>query len=416
MSLSDLGSRTWAIREPGRPAIYRLGTGGLINALGSGATAVAFGFFLYDRTGSAVWLSAWYFFSFGITGVFTPVFGWLADRYDRQKLIIAANLGAAVCSLTLIVAHGPVALVSVAFVASIVGRAGSPSFGAALPNLVGDEPFEWANGTLSVAYNIGNLLGPILGGAVYVAAGRSVVFGFDAVTYCIAALTVSSLRIPFRASDEGDDQSKEAADEERRGVLRGFGIVFHDPILRGLIAIWFFGYFAVDITLVGDLPLAREFGAGALAFGVLSAAWGAGSIIGSLLGRRLREEQDALGISIGVFGIALAAGLIAISPWFVFFVVLSALVAVASGIEDVAGFSMIQRQVADRVRGRVMSTFGTIGLAANAVAFAIAGSLVELFGPRAIYAISAAASAACIPFLKPIFQRRRAPVETPGPL
>jgi len=194
-------------------------------------------------------------------------------------------------------------------------------------------------------------------------------------------------------------------------VLRGFRIVFQDPILRGLIAIWFLGYFAVDITLVGDLPLARAFGAGAFAFGVLSAAWGAGSIIGSLLGRRLREEQDAVGISIGVFGIALAAGLIAISPWFVLFVVLSGLVAVASGVEDVAAFSMIQRQVVDRVRGRVMSTFGTFGLAANAVAFAIAGSLVELFGPRAIYAISALASALCIPFLKPIFRRRRLPVE-----
>jgi MFS family permease len=182
--------------------------------------------------------------------------------------------------------------------------------------------------------------------------------------------------------------------------------VFRDPVLRGLIAIWTLGYFAVDITLVGDLPLARAFGAGAFAFGVLSAAWGAGSIIGSLLGRRLREDQGALGIAIGVFGVALAAGLIAVSPWFVAFVVLSGLVAVASGIEDVAGYSMIQRRAVDRVRGRVMSTFGTFGLAANAVAFAIAGSLVELFGPRAVYAISAVASAACIPFLKPIFRRQ----------
>src|SRR4051794_34367652 len=165
MSSSDLGFRTWWIRRTGRPAILRLATGGLVNSLGSGATSVAFGFFLYDRTGSAVWLSAWYFFSFGITGIFTPIAGWLADRYDRQKLIIASNLAAAMCSLALIAAHSPVALVSVAFVASIVGRVGYPSFGAALPNLVGDEPLEWANGTLSVAYNIGTLLGPILGGA-----------------------------------------------------------------------------------------------------------------------------------------------------------------------------------------------------------------------------------------------------------
>jgi hypothetical protein len=45
----------------------------------------------------------------------------------------------------LIAASGPVALVSVAFIASIVGRVGRPAFGAALPNLVGDEELEWAN-------------------------------------------------------------------------------------------------------------------------------------------------------------------------------------------------------------------------------------------------------------------------------
>jgi MFS family permease len=90
--------RTWIVREPGRPAIYRIAAGGLVDSLGSSAMAVVFGFFLYDRTGSAVWLSAWYFLNFGITGVLTPVAGWLADRFDRRRLIIISDLAAA-CSL-----------------------------------------------------------------------------------------------------------------------------------------------------------------------------------------------------------------------------------------------------------------------------------------------------------------------------
>ena len=92
MSAAAFGLGTWSIREPGRPAIYRLAAGGLVNSLGSNATAVAFGFFLYDRTGSALWLSAWYFLSFGITGILTPVAGWLADRFDRRLLIVLSNV------------------------------------------------------------------------------------------------------------------------------------------------------------------------------------------------------------------------------------------------------------------------------------------------------------------------------------
>jgi MFS family permease len=402
MLSADLGLRTWSVREPGRPAIYRVAAGGLVNSLGSGATAVAFGFFLYDRTGSAVWLSAWYFLSFGISGVFTPVAGWLADRFDRRRIIILSNLAAAACSLALMATSDPVALIGIAFFASIVGRAGYPAFGAALPNVVGEEKLEWANGTMGVAFNLGGLLGPIVGGALYVAAGRSVVFAFDAVTYLFAAVAVSSLRMPFRASS-GDDDSQH---EERRGVLRGFRVVFGDPILRVLAFIWALGYFSVDIVLVGELPLARALGAGALAFGILEAAWGAGSVIGSLMGRRLRKEQDALGILVGVVGIAIGNVLIAVSPWFVAVVVLSGIVAAASGVEDVAGFSLIQRRAGDEVRGRVLSTFSTVGLMANAVAFAMAGAIVEAFGPRAVFALGGAVSAVCVLFLRPVFRQR----------
>jgi MFS family permease len=183
MLTADLGLRTWSVKEPGRPAIYRVAAGGLVNSLGSGAAAVAFGFFLYDRTGSAVWLSAWYFLSFGITGVLTPVAGWLADRFDRRRIIVLSDLAAAACSLALIGARHPVALVSIAFVASIVGRAAYPAFGAALPNVVGEEKLEWANGTMGVAFNLGNLIGPVVGGALYVAAGRSVVFALLSPTW-----------------------------------------------------------------------------------------------------------------------------------------------------------------------------------------------------------------------------------------
>jgi hypothetical protein len=43
---------------------------------------------------------------------------------------------------------------------------------------------------------------------------------------------------------------------------------------------------------------------------------------------------------------------------------------------------------------------------ANAIAFAMAGAIVEAFGPRAVFAIGGAMSAVCVLFLKPMFQQR----------
>jgi MFS family permease len=81
-------------------------------------------------------------------------------------------------------------------------------------------------------------------------------------------------------------------------------------------------------------------------------------------------------------------------------------VAVANGIEDVAGYSLMQRRSADEVRGRVLSTFTTLGLMGNALAFAVAGGIVEAFGPRAVFVLSAVISAACVLFLRPMFKER----------
>ena len=105
-------------------------------------------------------------------------------------------------------------------------------------------------------------------------------------------------------------------------------------------------------------------------------------------------------------------GLIAVSPWFVAVVVLSGIVAACSGVEDVAGFSLIQRRAEDDVRGRVLSTFSTVGLMANAVAFAMAGAIVEAFGPRAVFALGGAMSAVCVLVLRPVFRQHTAEIET----
>ena len=113
-------------------------------------------------------------------------------------------------------------------------------------------------------------------------------------------------------------------------------------------------------------------------------------------------------------GISIGNGLIAVSPWFTAVVVLSGVVAVANGVEDVAGLSLIQRRSADAVRGRVFSTFSTIGLMANAVAFAMAGAIVEAFGPRAVFALGGVASAACVLFPRPMFRHRTRQLEAGG--
>ncbi|MEA2558066.1 MAG: hypothetical protein QOG88_1604 [Actinomycetota bacterium] len=383
-----------------RSAIQRFAAASFISVLGTDAAGVAFGFYLYQRTHSPIWLSAWWFLSFGIGGVFTPIGGWLADHLDRQRLLVAVDLCGAVCSASLVVLHAPAIMLGVSFVAAVVGRGYGPAASAATPNLAGDQPLEKVNGTMGVAFNAGRLVGPVVGGAMYALLGRGWVFGLDAVSFAVGAALIASIHASFRA-DEEPTGGKEP------GVMAGFRRVFADPSLRALILVWAALYFAVDVVLVGELPLTRAFGVGAVAFGILEAAWGGGSIIGSLIGRRLPKRFDAHAILAGALAVVVGYLVIAISPWFALVVAGLAFVALCDGAATVAGFAFIQRETPDHVRGRVFAAFSTLGMIANAIAFAIAGFIVEAIGPRGIFVLGAAVAGFAAPFLLPLFRNRR---------
>jgi predicted MFS family arabinose efflux permease len=240
-----------------------------------------------------------------------------------------------------------------------------------------------------------------VGGAMFAVLGRPWVFGLDAASFVTGATLIATIRGPFRAADEVHDEQTD------RGVLAGFRRVLVDPALRALLLVWAALYFAVDIVLVGELPLTRALGAGAVAFGILEAAWGGGSVVGSLLGRRLPRRWDPHAILVGALGVVVGYIVIAVSPWFALVVVGMVIVSTCDGAGTVAGFAFVQRRAPDHVRGRVFAAYSTAGMVANAIAFAIAGFIVDAIGPRGIFLLGAAVAAACAPFLAPVFAEER---------
>ena len=72
-----------------------LATAEAISATGSLAAYTALTYEVYHLTGSAYWVSTAAFASFALAGAAAPFAGWLADRYDRRRVMIASDLSAA---------------------------------------------------------------------------------------------------------------------------------------------------------------------------------------------------------------------------------------------------------------------------------------------------------------------------------
>jgi MFS family permease len=136
-------------------------------------------------TGSGVWGALVLAADTGINALLLPYAGTLADRLDRRKILIAANLGALAAALLLFAvrsaATAPLALVAVGAMA-VAKAFYSPAASAALPNVVDPEDLAAANAISGSTWGTMTILGASLGGVVSGAFGAYASFAVAVVS------------------------------------------------------------------------------------------------------------------------------------------------------------------------------------------------------------------------------------------
>jgi MFS family permease len=141
--------------------------------------------------------------------------------------------------------------------------------------------------------------------------------------------------------------------------------------------------------------------------GYLTAALGVGGLIGALgavtlQGRRLAEP---LGIALVFWGLPIA--LVGPKPYLPAALLLLAVVGAANSVEDVAGFTLLQRIVPDDVLSRVLGVVWGMVMAAVALGSIVAPLVVDALGPRAAFGVVGA----ILPVLTILVWRRLAKLD-----
>jgi MFS family permease len=361
-----------------RSAVHRLFVSRVISLTGGAAAFVALNVSIFERTHhSTAWLAAALLLTFGVEGMAAPFAGALGDRFDRRKVMIASDLAAAGVFGAMALVHSPPILLALAFFSALAESPFFSASAAAIPNFVGDEDLAWANGMVGVGRNAGIVLGPLLGGVLVATIGAGAVFAINAVSFVFSAALVASVRRPFSGRrDEGS---------EYRGLRAGFRYLWGDRVLRLITLAWLVWIFGLGMTMVADLPLVGDFGAGPKGYGVMIAFWGGGSIVGSLLARGLRGRTEPPALVAGLAMVALTAVVIGVSPWF--WLVLSAVLAmgIADGVSVVANQGIMQRRTPDAVRSRVTGAMEACIHTGLALSYLLGGAAMRWFGWRVVY-------------------------------
>lgn len=359
-------------------------TGQVVSLCGTWMQTVALSWLVYRLTGSAAALGMVSFASGVPLLVFTYFGGMIADRYDRRRILLTTQTLAMLQAivLTFLTVTGLITvplIVALALIAGTITAVELPARQSFIPDLIGKDELTNAIGINSAIWNVSRTIGPALGGVLIGIFGESVCFGFNAVSY-LAAL-ISLCMIGAAATTGG------ASKEPRKAKAKGdksdsIWPILMSPEIKSVMllsaATSMFGFqYGVLLPVVADKVL----GGGASTLGFLSAAAGSGALIGSLaLANRGNSKILRRGIGFACLTLACAIGLIAYSTVLTLSFVAVAIAGACISIQLSGGNSLVQSTIEPDKRGRIMGVFSTFMVGFSPFAAMIAGWLAELIG------------------------------------
>ncbi len=310
--------------------------------------------------------------------VLTPVAGVAADRFDRRRVVLFANLIDCAIALTLALATVADAL-SLPLLFGLAAAHGAarvfngPALSAIAPNVVPPALLPKAIALSSMGWQIGTVVGPAAGGFMF-AASPSLPYFVSAAMLLLSGLLISSVR-PVRAVHEGPPR------HPLRQIVDGFVFVRQERFLLGCITLDLFAVllggatamlpvFARDILEVGPEGLGVMRGAPAVG-AALVAAW---------LSWKPLEREVGVKMLWAVVGFGAATTAFALSRNFVLSLAMLALLGAADMISVFVRNSLIQLNTPDAMRGRVSAISGLAISASNELGEFRAGLMAGVLG------------------------------------
>jgi MFS family permease len=245
-----------------------------------------------------------------------------------------------------------------------------------VPHTVGPDRLVKANAVMQGAFVLGNLAGPAVGGALTGIWGTRAPLELDAVSFLAIAGGIFLVRTRRRPAPE-----LVAATRGRSGLR----LVLGDSLLRAVIGSMTALILVSASVNVAEVFLFKDaFHASDAVFGITSACWMAGMIVGSALTARMGSGTAALLASMSLAELAVAAGLViaGASPILVVAAAGFVLGGVGNGALTVASRTLVVIRVPDEFRGRVFGVMTGAINAASVLAYAAGGALVSALGPR----------------------------------
>jgi len=287
------------------------------------------------------------------------VSGVVADAWNRRRLMLLTQAGAAAVSLALaVLAFRGLSVVwpiyVLAALGASVGTFDLPARQSLVPTLVPREHLPNAISMNTIMFQVASVAGPSLGGILIAAAGVGWVYVANALSFsCVIAALLMMRGVSGKPVRMGDEPENEIS---LKAAVEGLRFVFESPLIRSTMLLDFFATFFSSATALLPIFAQDVLHVGARGYGWLYAAPAVGAVAMSaaMIPLASRIERRGPVLLWAVAGYGLATAVFGLSTWFWLTFFCLAMTGAMDTISMIIRNIVRQLETPDRLRGRMM--------------------------------------------------------------
>ncbi|MCA9839858.1 MAG: MFS transporter [Trueperaceae bacterium] len=299
-----------------------------------------------------------------------PLAGQIVDRFETSRVLILTQMLQTVLLFVMSLTQNISLLLAGAFVLGALFSISQPALFALIPELAEKSQVSTKriNAVVEFFSRSAMLIGPIVGSFLLGTLGASAALLIDAATFGVSALSILVVGIRRHPGPH------EAGGSFIKESMEGVNVLNRDPLLRELTPIYTLMTFALSLIAVSEIFFVRSVLNGSpIIYGVVSALWGVGLLLGSFLAGRSEEDKyPANPVSLSTLNMGISLLITGFFSKLLVMIPSQIYGGTANGVLNVSMVNLLHTRVSKEVHGRVFSAFGALSRVAVIFGYGLA--------------------------------------------
>lgn len=365
--------------------------GKLISVFGSAIYTFAIGLYVLKQTGSGFSFALTLFVGLIPTIIFSPVAGYMSDRFDKKKIVVFMDFANGMMFLILFLLtlkfelNQPMIYIST-FMTTVFTTFFGIAFEAAKPNLVADEKLMSINSLSKVIDSTALILAPVLGGLIFAFTDIKTFILINAVCFIFSAgiETMIDFNYNIKSTAEINDDGGFVEDikDGLTYIRKSSEIV---KMINVLVILNFFISFSVTVPL--PYIINNLLNLSSNQYGIIQGAFPVGMILGAVVVGKIIEKIDymkllifssiTLSVAIALLGLPLVLADASSLAYMIYYISIMVIFGIAISFIDVPILWLMQKSIPDNLRGKVLSISMSIVKLIAPLGLVISGMIIN---------------------------------------